>query len=244
MEAAGVHPGDRVLDVGCGCGGSSVELARRVGQAGTVRGVDVADVMLARATERAREAGLRNVTFTAADASTHPFDTGAVDVVYSRFGVMFFADPPAAFANIRRALVPGGRLAFVCWQAPEHNPWLTRPMAALAQALPMPPPPPQDAPGPFAFADQERVRTILQRAGFRDVACRAYRDTITLGATTDLDGAVEFTLQLGPAARMLREQGPEVRPTAARIIREALAPLHTAEGVRLPALASIVTARP
>ena len=133
--------GERVLDVGCGCGRTTLELAARVGSPGSVTGIDISTVMLARARERARKSGAQNVRFENADVQTHAFEPGSFDLAFSRFGVMFFADPVAAFANLRGALAPGGRLAFVCWQPLANNPWMQVPLAATAPHLKLPEPP-------------------------------------------------------------------------------------------------------
>ena len=179
MDRSTVQPGERVLDVGCGCGDTTVELAGRVAPGGTVTGIDISAPMLERARERARTQGAA-ARFELADAQTHAFAPAIVDVIFSRFGVMFFTDPTAAFANLRRALTPGGRLAFVCWQALPDNPWMFVPLGAALQYLPTPPLPGPDAPGPFSFADPGRVRTILAGAGFRDVAFEDVREVLTL----------------------------------------------------------------
>jgi len=242
LARAAVGAGDRVVDVGCGCGWTTVELARRAGPTGHVTGVDVSAPMLARARARAAESGV-DVELLAADAQTHPFPPASRDVAFSRFGIMFFADPTAAFANIRRALVRGGRLAFVCWQALERNPWAAVPLAAAARHLPLPPPPAPDAPGPFAFADPARVRRILGDAGFADVALDDVRETLTVGGPGSLDAVVEFLLQIGPAARALRDADPALRPVVAAAVRDAVAPFHGADGVRMDCAAWVVSAR-
>jgi SAM-dependent methyltransferase len=238
VERAGVAAGEAVLDVGCGCGGTALELAQRVGAGGRVLGVDLSRPMLERARERARAAGAANVAFFEADAQDARFEPAGFDVVFSRFGVMFFADPPAAFANLRRALRPGGRLSFVCWQRLPDNPWMLVPLGALAKHLPLPPPPPPGAPGPFAFADAERVRGILAAAGFAEIACDDVRQPLALGGG-DLDDAVDFALELGPASAALREAGagPELRARVAESVREALAPYAAGGGLSLPSAA-------
>lgn len=229
--------GERVLDVGCGCGQTTLELARRVGAAGSVTGVDISQPMLAVARERA--AGAHQARFIEADAQTYPFEAGVFDAVHSRFGVMFFQDPTAAFANIRRALNPGGRLAFVCWRAVAENPIMTLPLVAAARHLPPSEPPAPDAPGPFAFADPDRVRAILTGAGFRDVSLQP-QDMAAGG--NDLEGAVSLALRIGPLGRMLREH-PEAMSAAIADIRAAFR-AHLKEGrVFLPSATWIVTAR-
>jgi SAM-dependent methyltransferase len=242
MDHAAIAAGERVLDVGCGCGHTTITLARRVGPTGRVLGVDISESMLARA--RARGADQRHVRFALADAQTHRFDAGAFDAVFSRFGVMFFADPTAAFANLRTALRAGGRLAFVCWQSLPQNGWLAVPLMAAARHIQFPPPPAPGAPGPFAFADADRVRGILEGAGFRDVAFDRDEHPIVVGGGGSLDDVVDFLLDgVGPTSAALREAGPEARPKVAAAVRDALAPYATADGVSLPAAAWIVTAR-
>lgn len=244
MDRAGIDAGHGVVDVGCGCGQTSVDLGRRVGAGGSVLGVDVSAPMLARAAERAAAAGLDHVRFAAADAQTHPLPEAAVDRVFSRFGVMFFADPPVAFANLRRCLRRDGSLTFVCWQGLGENPWMLMPLLAAAEHLPLPPRPAPGAPGPFAFADPDYVRGILAAAGFADVAFEPVRRPVTVGGTGGLDEAVDFALQMGPTGTALRDAAPEVLPRVRAAVRAALAPHTTDAGVQLDSAAWIVQARP
>lgn len=230
--------GRRVLDVGCGCGAHTLVLARRAGPAGSVVGVDVSEPMLARARERA--AGLANVTFVAADAQTHRF-ARPFDVVASRFGVMFFADFAAAFANLRAALVPGGRLGFVAWQPVERNAWMHVPLECVARLVEMPPPGPPGSPGPFGLDDPDRIRKALAAAGFTRVEIEDVREPQNVGGARTLEEAVEFLTVAGPAAAALKG-APERRPRLAEALRRALAPFVTPRGVVLPGAAWIVTA--
>lgn len=250
LDRAAPTPGERVLDVGCGCGHTSLELARRVGPSGEVVGVDVSAPMLARARDRAREAGLANVRFHQADAQTVRFaadGTGDLpadfDLAFSRFGVMFFADPQAAFANLLRALRPGGRVAWATWQSLADNPWMRVPMAAAAEHLPKVDPPPPEAPGPFAFADAARVERLLRAAGFEAVAHESIVRELRVGGGGTLDEAVAFLLQLGPVGVALRDASGDARAAVMEAVRAALAPYFDGAAVRLRAASWIVTAR-
>jgi SAM-dependent methyltransferase len=241
MERAAVRAGERVLDVGCGCGQTSLQLAERVGANGSVSGVDISAVMLERARERA--AGLANVAFTTADAQIHGFEAGHFDLVFSRFGVMFFEDPVAAFANLHSGLAAGGRLAFVAWQELGRNPWMLVPVMAVAPLVELPPPPPPGAPGPFAFADAERVKGILAEAGFESISIEPLEGEVTVGGSGGLDQASDFVLQMGPAGRVLSGASAEILRAAREAVREALNPFSTPDGVRMKCAAQIVTAR-
>jgi len=243
MERVGIASGERVLDVGCGTGDTTVELARRVGPRGAVTGIDLSAPMLASARKRA--AGIGNVTFQPADAQTTRFAAGYFDVCFSRFGVMFFVDPVAAFTNMHSALRPGGRLGFVCWQALPKNPWMQVPLAAAARHLTLPPPPEPGTPGPFSLADRERVRGILERAGFTDLEFDDHRATLTIGGGQGLDEVVDILLTgVGPTSAALRQADPAVRPTVAASVRDALAPYHTpGAGVRMDGTCWIATGR-
>ena len=240
MDRLTIGSGERVLDVGCGCGETSFDLARRVGPEGSVLGVDISTVMLERARERGR--GIANVTFAIADAQTHAFAPASFDVVFSRFGVMFFQDPRAAFVNLAAALKPGGRLGFHCWKSLPDNPWMTVPLFAALQHVPPPTPPPPDAPGPFAFADADRVRGILADAGLAEIGFESRSDMMGVG-TGSLDEAADFALQMGPASIAIREATPETVAKVRASVREALAPYQTADGVRLATSSWVVTAR-
>ena len=161
----------------------------------------------------------------------------------SRFGVMFFADPAKTFANLRRGLKPGGRLVFVCWRAPDLNPWLTLSFAAAKPHLPPQPAQPPDAPGPFAFSDEQRVRGLLEQAGFRDVRAepRAYR--LDIGGGEGLDAAVEKSLAIGPTSRAVADQPPEVVEAVRAAVKAALAKWVTGGEVRLGGAVWILHAR-
>jgi ubiquinone/menaquinone biosynthesis C-methylase UbiE len=243
LQRAAIQPGERVIDIGCGCGQTSLDLAQRVGPKGFVLGVDISQPMLNRARERQKELGVTNLEFLQADAQTHQLTREPFDAVFSRFGVMFFEDPAAAFRNIRTALRPNGRLVFVCWQALDKNDWARIPFKAALQHMPPLPPMAPGAPGPFAFADPERVRQILASAGFADTQCEPYTADLGLGGATTVDEAVEFSLDIGPASRLVAEADPATRTRVAHTLREVLQPYASAKGVYIPGAVWIVQAR-
>lgn len=244
-ERAAIRRGERVLDVGCGCGGTTLELAGDVGASGSVVAVDISRPMLERARARAQAAGLgARIDWRLEDAQVAPFESAAFDLIFSRFGVMFFSDPVAAFTNLRRSLRPGGRLAFVCWQPRERNPWMLAPALAAARHIAFPPPPAPDAPGPFAFGDDAYVRGILERAGFVDVAHDAVNEPMRLAGDT-VDEALALCLQLGPVGAALREAKPssEQRDRVVGAVRQVIESFETPRGIEAEAGAWIVTAR-
>lgn len=233
--------GERVLDVGCGSGATTVALAAQVGASGHVLGIDVSGPMLERARQRASAA--LKVDYVLADATVYPFEPAGFDLLASRFGVMFFADPVVSFANMRRALRPSGRLAFACWREPRENPWMMTPLQAVCQHVPKLPQMGPEDPGPFAFAAEARVRRILDEAGYREVAMEACPLSLDLAIGRGLEAAVQGALEIGPASRALDGFPDEVRKAAANSVREALAPFVSGQSVRLPGSIWMVTAR-
>jgi ubiquinone/menaquinone biosynthesis C-methylase UbiE len=240
IERARARPGERIIDVGCGCGGTTIAFAQRVGPTGHVFGIDISAPMLTRARQIA-PAELP-ADFVLADATVYPFDPASVDLLVSRFGVMFFAEPALSFANLRKALRTSGRLAFACWREPRNNPFFMAPLQAVYKHAPRLPQPGSEDPGPFSFASEARVHRILNEAGFSDVRMEPVDLSLDIAVGRGLDAAVEGALEIGPAARALREQPPEVRAAAAISIREALAPYARGQAVPLAAAIWIVTA--
>jgi SAM-dependent methyltransferase len=240
IDRTGVGAGERIVDVGCGCGATSVALAQRVGAAGHVLGIDISAPMLARARQIA-PAGLP-VDFALADATVYPFEPASFDLLFSRFGVMFFAEPAVSFAHMRRAMRHSGRLAFACWREPRENPWMMTPLQAVYQHVPkMPPQGPED-PGPFAFASEARVQRILDEAGFAKIAMEPCGVTLDIAIGRGLEAAVESALEIGPASRALQGQPAELRAAAKDTVREVLAPFAKGQAVPLPGSIWIVTA--
>jgi SAM-dependent methyltransferase len=240
MDAAEIAPGMRILDVGCGCGDTTLELMRRVGPTGAVTGVDVSAPMVARAKQRAEAEGLP-LQLAVADAATA--ELPLVDRIYSRFGVMFFDDPAGAFAHLRETAAPDGRLAFVAWRTLAENPWAKVPAEAAASVLGPPPPADPEAPGPFAFAREARIRQILGDAGWRDVTVTPRDHAATWIGVHGDDDLREGFLKIGPAARRLADAPPELLEPAREAILARLRPLVRDGSLSLPAAVWVVTGR-
>jgi SAM-dependent methyltransferase len=240
--------GERVIDVGCGCGATLLALAAAVGPQGHVLGVDISRPMLDRARERAAASGLAQVSFVQADASLHAFPPAAADLVFSRFGVMFFRNPVDAFANLRRAARPGGqygggRLLFAAWRGLDENPYFNLSLRAALALVPPPPRPAADEPGPFAFADPERVRGILEEAGWHDMALERCDLMLRAGPPGGAAEAAALAVRVGPASRALADAPQSVREEAQAAVEAVLARHDGPEGIMLPASVWLVSAR-
>lgn len=235
------QPGERILDIGCGAGATSLALAEALGAEGLVVGVDVSEPLTGLARARAGEDA--RVRFHTADASAADLEEAPFDAAFSRFGVMFFEDPAAAFTRLRAQLKPGGRLAFICWRPLFENSWALAPLEAALPLLPKTPEAPDpNAPGPFAFADSGRVETILSEAGWSSIGVLPWDGLMTLPGEDSAEAA-EFALEVGPLARLIREQGADLDEVRAALI-ERLAQNAGSDGrVRLSGAAWIVTAR-
>lgn len=235
MKTAKPVAGERVLDIGCGCGDTSLQLAAKGLQ---VTGVDISAPMLAHARTRAKKADVK-IEFLEADAAAQAFQP-TYDLLFSRFGVMFFADPDAAFANMRKALKPTGRLAFVCWREPRENEWVYVPVGAIRPHVPPQQPLGPEDPGPFAFADLARVRRILSAGGFDRITAHPFDMQMKLGET--IDDAVAHLQEFGPVSRMLAEANPDQRTRATTALRDALKPMASRKPLTMTGAVWIVTA--
>ncbi len=243
IGAAAPRHGDHVLDIGCGCGATVLALAEAVGPLGRVTGVDISAPMLDVAEHRIAAANLSQAAVLKADAAAYPFAPGSADLVFSRFGVMFFDAPTEAFINIHKALKPDGRLFFACWRPFKTNPWFALPYRAALPHLPPQEKPEPDAPGPFALSEPERVRRILGLAGFSEIAIEPFDTMLTFGPTGQVEDAFRFVAQIGPVARALATGTDEQREAAERAVAAALAEMDGPEGIRLGAQCWFVSAR-
>ena len=243
IDRAGVTAGQCVLDIGCGCGDSSLELARRVGPDGTVRGVDISQPMLEQAVRRAALEPALKLDFQRHDAQTADFPAAAYAHGFSRFGVMFFEDPIAAFTNIRKALTVDGRLTFICWRPLDENPWMNIPLGVAGQFVELPEPLPPGAPGPFAFADGELARQILESTGYSDVTLEPLYEPLYLSGPGTAAEAAAHATQMGPVARMLGESDKATVKRVEAALAETLTPYYDGAGIRMNSACWIVSAR-
>jgi SAM-dependent methyltransferase len=236
VAAVDAKPGERVLDVGCGNGALSVAIGPLVKPGGSVLGLDISGPMLATAARRAAQAGLDNVSFERGDAQVYPLDAAAFDAVVSRFGVMFFDDPAAAFANLARALRPGGRIVFTCWQELVRNEWLMVPAGAALAFVPMPDLGAPGQPGPFSLSDPDRIRALLST--FVDVAVEEMIAPMRLGDT--VEDVVAFMQRTDMAESLMKDVDADTAAAAWAAVAKALVPYASAEGVTLNGAAWLV----
>jgi SAM-dependent methyltransferase len=242
LAFAAPRPGERVLEVGCGCGAPTLDFARAVGPSGRVAALDISGPMLAEGEARAAAAGLANVDWRQADPATAALD--GFDLLTSAFGAMFFGDPVAAFANMRHAADPDARMAMVCWRTLAENPWMEVPMNAVARHLPPRPSPVPHAPGMFAFADRGRVTEVLTAAGWAPPRFETLDIGLDIAAGAGLEEAVKQSTLIGAVNSWLRNQPAEVVSAAVASLREALAPHADGGSVRLPGAMWLISGAP
>ena len=247
MNLLPLTPAMQILDVGCGCGNQTLELAARLDASSTVIGVDISEPMLglARELKAANDNALSaEVQFALGDASEPLFDEASFDAIYSRFGVMFFEEPVASFSALRNSLKPGGKLGFVCWREPKLNPFFNAPMEAALTVLPAPAPSAPGAPGPFGLADDNVIQTTLRLAGFKDVSVAPLNLTLSVGAETPFDALFEELIQIGPAAALIAQSNPSLKEKAREAVYNRLTDFYASgKGVSFDANFWLVTAR-
>lgn len=242
LKFAAPRAGEHVLDIGCGCGATTLEFAQAIRPEGHVAALDISAPMLAEGRARSKAAGLTNIDWLEADAATATLDE--FDLLTSAFGLMFFGDPVAAFARMRGAARPGARMAFVCWRGLAENPWMEVPMTAVAQHLPPRPKPVPHAPGMFAFADPQRVTEVLTAAGWAAPTFKPLDVELDIAAGRGLEEAVIQTTCIGAVNSWLRNQSPEIVSAAIQSLREVFAPYRDDASVRLPAAMWLVSSKP
>jgi ubiquinone/menaquinone biosynthesis C-methylase UbiE len=242
LARGGLESHHAVLDIGCGCGATTLRAAALVQRA---VGADLSEPLLEIARHRARASGVANAQFVIADAQTHPFEAGAFDAIISQFGVMFFDAPIAAFVNLRRALAPGGRAAFVCWQGLQANEWLMVLGRVVSQYVVLPQFGGQSGgPGMFSLCDPSEITTLLQSAGFEQVECDPLTPTILVGGGGTLDESIDFLLGMGMARGLIGLAGPDAHDAVIDSVRRELAERYEPNiGLRLGTAAWLVSAR-
>ena len=234
--------GERVVDVGCGCGAPTLEFARAVGPTGRVIAMDISGPMLAEAEARTKDAGLTNIEWRQADPATDPL--GEYDLLTSMFGTMFFGDAVGAFSNMRQAAAPGARLAISCWRSLAENPWMEVPLKAVALHLPPRPNPPPNAPGMFGFCNPGYVSSIFAASGWTPPQFSKLDISLDIAAGRGLDSAVEQITKIGAVNSWLRDQPVEIIAAAVTSLREALAAHAESSNVRLPAAMWLIRSEP
>lgn len=240
FDLLNLKPGERVLDIGCGAGATTLQAASYIGD-GQAVGADISRPLLELARERAAAKGA-NAHFVEADVSAAPLRDAPFDAAFSRFGVMFFNDTAAAFAKIRAAMTPNGRIVFICWRTFKENGWAHAPLVALKPMLKAPiTPADPDAPGPFQLQDPDKTKAMLATSGWRDVSITPWDGDVLVGGGGDADSAAAFLLKIGPCARAITDQQLDAAE-AQRLLADFLRKHETPSGVALPAACWIVRA--
>lgn len=243
LKAASPHSNERILDIGCGAGASTAALAELVGSQGSVLGVDISQALIS---EAQALHSAPQLSFRLADASRDDLNgVTPADLIFSRFGVMFFDEPLAAFARLRERLKPGGRLAFVCWQAEERNDWAQLPLTAIEDIVPTQPSR-TGIPGPFAFGDSDYINGILKGAGFTNIQIKPFEQAISFGSGATkaeaVDNALAMAFEVGPLSRALKDQPQDIRDRASDAVRAAFERRAGPTSVEIIGAAWIVTA--
>jgi len=243
IERAELKPGERVLDIGCGCGTTTLKLAKLLAPDGDITALDISTLMLSIARERTKSAVVP-VNIINADAETQELAPASFDVMFSQFGLMFFRNPNSAFANFHTALMPGGRIAFVCWREPERNPWLVTPFEAVHHFKPeMEVPNPDALASPFSFASKKKVEALLHDTGFIDVQLESFETKAMMGVGSLEECVGYITKFVSSVAAVLRDRSEADSVEVIDTLHTALAPYHSGSNIELGASAWIVSAR-
>ena len=234
---------ENVLDIGCGCGHTTLNIAKRIGPSGKVTGLDISEPMLKRAKESAVEMSITNTSFKCVDVQTVDLGDQIYSAAFSRFGVMFFEDSIAAFKNINKSLISGGYLSFVCWQSPAVNPWQSLFIQEVKKFLDLPSPPPR-SPGPFAFMESEYVSSILEESKFQDITIEGHEAEVNMFSGRSLSDSVKDYISINPVVTQMLKESSENQ--IAEIVNsgiEAFSPYYSEKGLIFPSATWLVTAR-
>ena len=234
---------ENVLDIGCGCGHTTLNIAKRIGTSGNVTGLDISEPMLKRAKESAVEMSITNTLFKCVDVQTEDLGDQIYSAAFSRFGVMFFEDSIAAFKNINKSLISGGYLSFVCWQSPSVNPWQSLFIQEVKKFLDLPSPPPR-SPGPFAFMESEYVSSILEESKFQDITIEGHEAEVNMFSGRSLSDSVKDYISINPVVTQMLKESSENQ--IAEIVNsgiEAFSPYYSEKGLIFPSATWLVTAR-
>ena len=234
---------ENVLDIGCGCGHTTLNIAKRIGPSGNVTGLDISEPMLKRAKESAVEMSITNTSFKCVDVQIEDLGDQIYSAAFSRFGVMFFEDSIAAFKNINKSLISGGYLSFVCWQSPAVNPWQSLFIQEVKKFLDLPSPPPR-SPGPFAFMESEYVSSILEESKFQDITIEGHEAEVNMFSGRSLSDSVKDYISINPVVTQMLKESSENQ--IAEIVNsgiEAFSPYYSEKGLIFPSATWLVTAK-
>ena len=241
LNKLNLNEGENVLDIGCGCGHTTLNIAKRISPDGQVTGLDISEPMLKRAKESANEMSISNVSFNCVDVQTDDIGEEVYSAAFSRFGVMFFEDPVAAFCNINKSLITGASLSFVCWQSPALNPWQSLFIEAVKKYVDLPSPPPR-SPSPFAFMESEYVSSILEESNFQNIMIEGHEAEVNMFSGRSLSDSVKDYISINPVVSgMLKDSTEQEKTEIINSAIEAFSPYYSAKGLMFPSATWLVT---
>ena len=241
LNKLNLNEGENVLDIGCGCGHTTLNIAKRISPDGQVTGLDISEPMLKRAKESANEMSISNASFNCVDVQTDDMGEEVYSAAFSRFGVMFFEDPIAAFHNINKSLITGASLSFVCWQSPALNPWQSLFIEAVKKYVDLPSPPPR-SPSPFAFMESEYVSSILEESNFQNIMIEGHEAEVNMFSGRSLSDSVKDYISINPVVSgMLKDSTEQEKTEIINSAIEAFSPYYSAKGLIFPSATWLVT---
>ena len=241
LNKLNLNEGENVLDIGCGCGHTTLNIAKRISPDGQVTGLDISEPMLKRAKESANEMSISNASFNCVDVQTDDMGEEVYSAAFSRFGVMFFEDPIAAFRNINKSLITGASLSFVCWQSPALNPWQSLFIEAVKKYVDLPSPPPR-SPSPFAFMESEYVSSILEESNFQNIMIEGHEAEVNMFSGRSLSDSVKDYISINPVVSgMLKDSTEQEKTEIINSAIEAFSPYYSAKGLMFPSATWLVT---